>query len=96
MKTVKQLEQAIHQLADKPLKSTKKAVNSNDQGQARSSATLSIVPHPSDMMQERFRQIQEVAYYKAEQRGFAPGHELEDWLAAEAEVDKASRPLESY
>ena len=28
----------------------------------------------------------ERAYYKAERRGFAPGHELEDWLAAEREV----------
>ena len=25
------------------------------------------------------------AYYKSESRGFAAGHELEDWLAAEAE-----------
>lgn len=25
------------------------------------------------------------AYYKAEARGFAPGRELEDWLAAEIE-----------
>jgi len=26
------------------------------------------------------------AYYLAERRNFEPGHELEDWLAAEAEV----------
>lgn len=26
------------------------------------------------------------AYYLAERRGFTPGHELEDWLAAEAQV----------
>lgn len=25
------------------------------------------------------------AFYKAEQRGFEPGHELEDWLEAEQE-----------
>jgi hypothetical protein len=30
--------------------------------------------------------IAERAYFKAEQRGFAPGYELEDWLAAEREV----------
>jgi hypothetical protein len=30
--------------------------------------------------------VAERAYYKAERRGFAPGHELEDWLAAEREV----------
>jgi DUF2934 family protein len=28
-------------------------------------------------------QIATAAYYLAEQRGFAPGHELEDWLTAE-------------
>lgn len=32
--------------------------------------------------------IAERAYFKAEQRGFAPGHELEDWLAAERELAK--------
>jgi Protein of unknown function (DUF2934) len=31
--------------------------------------------------------IAENAYLRAELRGFAPGHETEDWLAAEAEVD---------
>lgn len=30
--------------------------------------------------------IAERAYYKAERRGFAPGCEIEDWLAAEREV----------
>jgi hypothetical protein len=30
--------------------------------------------------------ISERAYRKAEERGFAPGHELDDWLEAEAEV----------
>ncbi len=29
--------------------------------------------------------IGELAYYKAENRGFEPGHELEDWLEAEQE-----------
>jgi hypothetical protein len=31
--------------------------------------------------------IAEAAYFRAEKRGFQPGHETEDWLAAEAEVD---------
>jgi hypothetical protein len=31
--------------------------------------------------------IAEAAYFRAQRRGFAPGHEGEDWLAAEAEVD---------
>jgi hypothetical protein len=36
--------------------------------------------------EETRRQIAEAAYYKAKQRGFAPGHELEDWIEAESEV----------
>jgi hypothetical protein len=31
-------------------------------------------------------QIAERAYLRAQLRGFAPGQELDDWLAAEAEV----------
>jgi len=31
--------------------------------------------------------IAEAAYLRAERRGFSPGHETDDWLAAEAEVD---------
>ena len=31
--------------------------------------------------------IAESAYLRAERRAFAPGHETEDWLAAEEEVD---------
>lgn len=30
--------------------------------------------------------IAELAYYKAENRGFLPGHELDDWLDAEHEI----------
>ena len=32
------------------------------------------------------KEIAKAAYQRAERRGFAPGHELEDWLAAEAQV----------
>jgi hypothetical protein len=35
----------------------------------------------------REARIAEQAYWRAERRGFAPGHELEDWLHAEREVD---------
>jgi hypothetical protein len=40
--------------------------------------------------EERHRRIAEAAYRKAEQRGFEPGHELEDWLAAEEEIEAMS------
>ena len=35
--------------------------------------------------------IEEAAYYRAERRGFAPGHELEDWLQAEAALAPPTR-----
>ena len=31
--------------------------------------------------------IATAAYYRAEKRHFAPGCELEDWIAAELEID---------
>jgi len=30
--------------------------------------------------------ISDAAYYRAQRRGFAPGRELDDWVAAEAEI----------
>lgn len=36
--------------------------------------------------------IAEAAYYRAERRGFAPGQELDDWVAAEAEIERATTP----
>jgi len=34
----------------------------------------------------REQMIAEAAYFRAAQRGFAPGHELGDWLDAEEDV----------
>jgi Protein of unknown function (DUF2934) len=39
----------------------------------------------------RQHMIGEAAYYRYVQRGFDPGHDLEDWLAAEAEFERLSR-----
>jgi hypothetical protein len=36
--------------------------------------------------EEVYRLIQESAYFKAKERGFAPGSEVQDWIDAEAEV----------
>jgi len=47
---------------------------------------LFLVPHRLTPA-ERHRRICELAYRRAEQRGFAPGSEVEDWLEAEREVD---------
>lgn len=39
--------------------------------------------------------IATAAYFRAMQRGFQPGHELDDWLAAEAEIAGTLLPLEA-
>lgn len=38
---------------------------------------------------QRHTMIAEAAYFRAERRGFEPGHELEDWLGAESELERA-------
>lgn len=36
----------------------------------------------------RHRMIAEAAYYRAASRGFEPGTELDDWLAAESDIGR--------
>jgi len=38
--------------------------------------------------ENREARIAEAAYWRAERRGFGAGQELDDWLAAEKEVDE--------
>jgi Protein of unknown function (DUF2934) len=38
--------------------------------------------------EERWKMVAEAAYLRAERRGFSGGNPTDDWLAAEAEVDK--------
>jgi hypothetical protein len=41
----------------------------------------------SDISPEDLRKlISEAAYYRAKERGFEPGHEMDDWVQAEREV----------
>jgi hypothetical protein len=37
--------------------------------------------------EERHELIATAAYFRAAQRSFVPGHELEDWLGAETEIN---------
>ena len=42
---------------------------------------------PNDLNDEIIHlYISEAAYYKAEKRGFVPGHEEQEWLEAEKEI----------
>jgi hypothetical protein len=51
-------------------------------------AKRSAIGRPAVTPDVRRGMIAEGAYLRAEKRGFAPGHEHEDWMAAEAEVDQ--------
>ena len=44
--------------------------------------------------EQRELMIAEAAYYLAERRGFDPGSELEDWLAAESEIERLIEVLD--
>lgn len=56
--------------------------------QAGSPVTESRRTQPIDLDNlDMGRMIAEAAYYHAERRGFQPGYELEDWVAAECEVN---------
>ncbi len=53
---------------------------------------LRFSQRPPPAHEDRQRLIAKAAYFLAERRNFQPGHEAEDWLAAEAEVDRGFRP----
>jgi hypothetical protein len=40
-----------------------------------------------ELTQARHQAIEQVAYWRASERGFASGGELDDWLGAEANID---------
>ncbi|MFN5746846.1 MAG: DUF2934 domain-containing protein [Methylococcaceae bacterium] len=48
-------------------------------------ASVEEVSHGAN---SRWQRIAELAYCKAEQRGFEPGSELHDWLCAEREIEE--------
>jgi Protein of unknown function (DUF2934). len=50
------------------------------------------VDQPEADSAERRSKIALAAYFIAERRGFSPGHELDDWLAAEAEIEGGDLP----
>jgi|GEM_PF-2121470 len=44
-----------------------------------------VIEQETDCTPDQVAKIAELAYLKAERRGFTPGHDLEDWLEAEQE-----------
>jgi len=72
---------------------TQKAENPQPSMEAPGAPVQPIGPVPTgliavnDATADRLRRIAEAAYRRAQSRNFAPGHDLEDWLEAEKEID---------
>jgi hypothetical protein len=47
---------------------------------------------PTATAAERQAMIEEAAYFRAERRAFEPGYELDDWLYAERDIERALAP----
>ena len=67
-----------NETANEPADETQRAEVTSAQLERREIPSFSI---------DRESRIAEAAYWRAERRGFAAGQELDDWLAAEKEVD---------
>jgi len=50
-----------------------------------------VAAEAKDRSVEHHARIALAAYFIAEKRGFEPGHELDDWFAAEAELARAEQ-----
>jgi hypothetical protein len=76
-KTADKPAAAAKPTATKPAAAKKPASNA-----ARKATKLEVTP------EQRHFMIAEAAYYRAERRGFEGGYEWQDWMDAEAEIDR--------
>lgn len=67
-----------------------KRIQRPDSPESKSDASASgpgITPTSAQMSKQLHERIKRRAYELAEQRGFTPGQEREDWLQAEREIE---------
>jgi len=86
------ISETVKSFGTKPSKSAMRAGPSTlSAGGAKSNADSRFIPRKNSrtplIAVARWVMTAEAAYYIAERRGFAPGHELEDWLLAEKQID---------
>jgi hypothetical protein len=67
----------------------------------RSDGEADTAPGTQTAAPDRWQRIQQRAYEIAEERGFTPGAELNDWLQAEREIDgdgstRQARPQDQF
>jgi len=85
-KTTRRKATAAPEAADSTVIAVLKSVKS---AQSLTAITTSIDP------EVRRQLVAAEAYFLAERRGFAAGHELEDWVAAEAAVDSRRQEIQA-
>jgi hypothetical protein len=67
-----------------------KRIQRPESPESKSDASASgagITPTTARLPKQLHERIEQRAYQLAEQRGFAPGQEIEDWLQAEREIE---------
>jgi hypothetical protein len=79
--TVTEETAAAQAAAKRPSRSRTPTAPKTQRTETQAEARVAISP------EERRALIAESAYLRAERRGFGPGYEVEDWLAAEREID---------
>jgi hypothetical protein len=83
--------------AQREVESTVRSMTRADQARAEarwvSAWARRDLPHSPEARAraERERRVRELAYTIAEEHGFTPGRELDDWLEAERRVDAEER-----
>jgi hypothetical protein len=72
-----------------PREKNPEATSPKKRAPRRAAATPAAAVNPPKFVdpQQRAMLIARAAYFRAMNRGFEPGNEVADWLAAEAEVD---------
>jgi hypothetical protein len=68
-------------------------IQRDDSPESKSDAAASgpgITPTTAKMPRQLHERIQRRAYELAQQRGFTPGQEMDDWLQAEREIEAGS------
>lgn len=82
------LQHSKPQTKKPPLKAKTTASQSGKIRTSKSSTKQAQTAPDVISSQQRQQMINEAAYYLAQRRGFISGNPVDDWLAAEAEVDQ--------
>jgi Protein of unknown function (DUF2934) len=65
---------------------------SSSAGEGEDAAPKATFVGEQIIYKDRDARVAAAAYLRAQARGFAPGYELDDWLAAEKEIDSLLSP----